>query len=263
MTIDQLNKDVLADIKRLSEGKQGEVIFDDEFFGEIIELDPFLDAQPDVVIDIPEDADDEWWMTWKNKCPPKYRFLLGMYIPMRPPRPGNTGLGQVILFGENLQWFFKTLLREIQSVIPHITKSDLIAAWEVVRRKTHEHELFHYNINVFQNMHGGSYTPIIEEALAVAWARMQIQKQRLVSSTPIGKMNGPFFNLLMQLAFNYQSSGYRDWGKYADDIRFKPAHLGYISPGNYRELQSNRVDVENMLYGMIGQMEKGYVENVW
>ena len=129
--------------------------------------------------------------------------------------------------------------------------------------KTHEHELFHYNINVLQEMFGGSYTPAIEEALAVAWARTKIQGERAKWNSQIGRMNGLFYSLLMQRAFAYRSPGYRDWVLYADEVRFKPALLNYIAPKNSARLQGNGVDMERLLYGMIGLMDKGYVERVW
>jgi len=182
--------------------------------------------------------------------------LLGMYIPMQSP-------GQVILFGKNLRSFYWSLVRAIRHRVPYMIKLDLNAAWAMVVMKTHEHELFHYNINVLQEMFGGSYTPQIEEALAVAWARMKIQEKRDVWQSSIGRMNCLFCSLLMQRAFAYRSAGYRDWVLYADEVCFKPALLDYIAPKNYASLQGNGVDMERLLYGMIGQMDKGYVERVW
>lgn len=49
---------------------------------------------------------------------------------------------------------------------------------------------------------------------------------------------------------------------YADEVRFKPALLDYIAPNNCAKLQGNGVDMERLLCGMIGQMDKGYVERV-
>lgn len=162
-----------------------------------------------------------------------------------------------------MRWFHWALVREIRHQVPYMTKLDLNAAWTLVLMKTHEHELFHYNINVLQEMFGGSYTPKIEEALAVAWARMKIQERRGVWQSSIGRMNGLLYSLLMRRAFDYRSSGYRDWVLYADEVRFKPALLGYIKPNNYSRLETNGVDMERLLFGMIGQMENGYVERVW
>jgi hypothetical protein len=128
-----------------------------------------------------------------------------------------------------------------------------------VLSKTHEHELFHYYINVFQEIYGGLYIQGIEEALAVAWARHQIS-DRWHSRR---RMNGLFYSLLMQRAFDYRSVGYRDWVLYADEARFKPALLNYIAPNNHAKLQANGVDMEQLLFSMIGLMDKGYVERVW
>lgn len=240
------------EINRLSEGEMGEVILADELFAGIPELDCFFDPPDDVMGNAPENPDEDWG----NDIRSTYPFLLGMYIPMRSP-------GQVILFGRNLRWFYWALVREISHRVPYMTTLDLNASWIVVLMKTREHELFHYNINVLQEMFGGSYSPSIEEALAVAWARFKIQEERAKWQSQIGRMNGLCYSLLMQLAFNYRSAGYRDWVLYADEVRFKPALLDYIKPNNYSRLETNGVDMERLLYGMIGQMEKGYVERVW
>jgi hypothetical protein len=252
MTIDQLNKEMANEINRLPEGEMGEVIWDDEFFVDIPEFDDFLEPPDDVITNAPENPDDDWWNDYRKSHP----FLLGLYIPMQSP-------GQVILFGRNLRNFYWSLVRAIRHRVPYMTKQDLTAAWLLVQMHTHEHELFHYNINVLQEMFGGSYTPKIEEALAVAWARVKIQAERSKWNTQIGRMNGLFYSLLMQLAFAYRSYGYRDWVLYSDEVRFKPALLDYIAPNNYARLQGNGVDMERLLYGMIGQMDKGYVERVW
>ena len=251
MTIDQLNKEMANQINRLPEGEMGEVILDDSLFHEIPEVDAFLEPPEDVMIDAPGTLDDEGINYILKRRP----LLLGVYIPMSSP-------GQVVLFGKNLDRFYWSLVNAIRHKVPYMTKLDLHAAWSVVLMKTHEHELFHYNINVLQEMFGGSYTPTIEEALAVAWARMKIQEKRGVWQSSIGRMNGLFYSLLMRKAFDYRSPGYRDWGLYADEVRFKPALLDYIKPNNYARLQGNGVDMERLLYGMIGQMEKGYLELV-
>jgi hypothetical protein len=252
MTIEQLNKEMTNEINRLPEGEISEVIFDEEFFSELPDFEIFLEPPDDVMVNAPKHPDDDWFNDIRNTYP----SILGMYIPMRSP-------GQVILFGRNLHNFYWSLVRTIRHRVPYMTRLDLHAAWTLALMKTHEHELFHYNINVLQEMFGGSYTPKIEEALAVAWARMKIQEKRGVWQSSIGRMNGLLYSLLVQRVFAYRSAGYRDWVQYADEVRFKPALLDYIAPRNYARLQDNGVDMERLLYGMIGQMEKGYVEQVW
>lgn len=251
MTIDQLNKEIAAEINRLPEGELGEVILDNELFVDIPEFDVFLEPPNDVMTNAPENPDDYW----VNDIRITYPRILGLYIPMHSP-------GQVILFWQNLRSFYWSLIRAIRHRVPYMTKQDLNASWMLVLMKTHEHELFHYNINVLQEIFGGAYTPKIEEALAVAWARMKIQGERAKWNTQIGRMNGLFYSLLMQRAFAYRSAGYRDWVLYADDVRFKPVLLDYIAPKNYGRLQGNGVDMERLVFGMLGQMDKGYVERL-
>ena len=251
MTIEQLNKEIYAEINQLPVGKMGEVILDDELFVNIPDLDAFQEPPPDVIEDAPDEPNDDWVDHIRHVYP----FLLGMYIPMRSP-------GQVLLFGRNLKWFYWSLIGAIRNRVPYATKLDLNAAWSLVLMKTHEHELFHYNINVLQEMFSGKYNPIIEEALAVAWARMRIQEKRSTWHSSIWRMDEMFYSLLMQHAFDYRSAGYRDWVLYADKVSIKSALLCYISPNNFRRLQDNGVDLELLLYNMIGQMDKGYVEQV-
>ena len=251
MTIDQLNKMIASEINRLPEDEFGGVIFDDEFFGDVPEPDMYLDPTPDVLTDIPKDADDDWWEDFRRRN----RSLLGLYIPMNSP-------GQVILFCDNLMRFYKSLVMAIQPGIPYLTKLDLNAAWTLVRMKTHTHEMFHYYCDVLHGLFGGSYTYLIEEALAVAWSRFQIQDERGKWQSQIGRMNGLFYSQLMKRAFAFRSAGYRDWVLYADDIRFKPALFDYMALGDFRKLQGNGVDVEHLMYGLLGQCRGGFVERV-
>ena len=243
--IRQLNNEVRREIDRLSEGEMGEVLFDERMFCELPDWELYQEPPPDV---IPKPEDEEEMQRLRVRYP----FLLGMYIPMSSP-------GQVILFGRNLRAFFWSLVRSINSRVPFMTKGDLHEAWEIVMMKTHEHELFHYNINVLQELFGGTYVPEIEEALAVAWARHKITGGRWHRRG----MNGQFHSLLMERAFAYNSPGYRDWVLYADEARFKPALLEYISPNNYAGLQANGVDMQQVIFEMIGRMDRGYVERVW
>lgn len=252
MTIEQLNKEVNSEINKLPEDESGRVILDDDFFGDVPPPGVFLEPPPDVIGNAPEDPNDDWWVEWRGRHP----FLLGMYIPMNSP-------GQVVLFGNNLRRFYKSLLREITPTIPYLTKLDLNAAWSLVVMKTHTHEFFHYYCDVLHGLFGGSYTYMIEEALAVAWARNCIHGQRSTWNTQIGRMNGQLYSSLMKRAFFYNTPGYDDWVHYADDIRFRPALVDYIAPGDLLKLRGNGVDVEHLVCNMLGQCRGGVVERVW
>ena len=252
MIIDQLNKEISAIINALPENGLGGVFFNEEFFDGAAEPDMFQEPPPDVLIDFPEDADEDWWVVWRKRYP----YLLGMYIPMNSP-------GQIILFGNNLTQFYKSLIRVIYPNIPYLTKLDLSSAWTLVRMKTHFHEMFHYYCDVLHGLLGGSYTYMIEEALAVAWARHSIQGQRAIYNSQIGRMNGLLYSQLMERAFIYRSPGYDNWVHHSDDIRLKSALVEYMMPGDFRRLQGNGVDVENLIFGMLGQCRGGFIERVW
>ena len=74
-------------------------------------------------------------------------------------------------------------------------------------------------------------------------------------------MNRRAFSLLMRHAFAYLSRGYRDWVSYADEVHFKQALLLYMNPANHAQIQANGVDMERLVYGMLGQVGAcGYVE---
>lgn len=57
-------------------------------------------------------------------------------------------------------------------------------------------------------------------------------------------MSGMVFNRLLPLAYDFRSPGYRDWPKYADEVRFKPALLDYLNPVGRAQLEANGVDME-------------------
>jgi len=75
-------------------------------------------------------------------------------------------------------------------------------------------------------------------------------------------MNGLLYSLLMREAFAYQSAGYRDWVLYADDARFKPAMLGYVGPSGGPALQNHGVDVDHLVFSLLGLIRGGFVESV-
>ena len=128
--------------------------------------------------------------------------------------------------------------------------------------RTYHHELFHFNSDVLRQLFGSTYDALMEEALAVAWARQVIIEARGKWQTKIARMNGLFYRLLLDEAFNYQSPGYRDWPQYADPARFQSALVAYFAPPQHARLEGNGVDVGQMLFGLLGTMSGGFVEVV-
>jgi len=223
------------------------VIFDERWLADVLPLERFLEPPPDVWTD-----QDEARMLPRAK---EEQVLLGVYIPMHSP-------GRVLLLGRNLRAFFWSLVAQLHHRMPYLTASDLKGALRLVVAKTYQQELFHFHSDVLRQIFGASFDPLLEEALAVAWSRLQILQQRGVWNSQIGRMNGVVFNHLLPLAYAYRSPGYRDWPLYADAVRFKPALLDYLASANRVRLQANGVDLETLVFGMLGGISGGYVEAV-
>jgi hypothetical protein len=92
-----------------------------------------------------------------------------------------------------------------------ITKADLEKIAFLVLQKTYFHEVFHFRSDVLRHLFNGKYDPYLEEALAVAYSRLQIMEMRSNANTFIGRLGGGIFNTVMDRAYQYRSPGYRDW----------------------------------------------------
>ena len=242
--INEINKEINA----LPTGPYGEVIFDDSFFADLPEPEYFLSPGPDV-LEGHEGLDDDPIL--------RDRRLLGVYIPMHSP-------GRVMLFRHRLRQFYWSLVQRLRHGLPYLSPLDLQGALDLVIRKTHEHELFHFHCDVLRQLFGGQYRRDPEEALAVAWSRLTILQQRGQWNARIGRMNGVLYTRLLDAAFAYRSPGYCDWPRFADDARFRPALLDHIAgtPAVAR-LQANGVsNLPNLLFDLLGRVSGGYVETV-
>lgn len=113
-----------------------------------------------------------------------------------------------------------------------------------------------------RRLFGSPFHPLLEEALAVAWARRALTYTRGVWNSKIGRMSGLLYRLLMQEVFAYTSPGYCDWPLYADDSRFQTALLDYLDPPDYRMLLTNGVELGELVIRMLENVAGGYVERV-
>ena len=201
----------------------------EEFYGP---LDPeeYLKPEPDV--------DFEGLMHGYFSNP----FLLGLYKPMRSP-------GKVILFANNLQSFFGSLMRKAFRDGLRPKKADYLQGADLIAYKTYYHELFHYDVDVLKTLFSSRHDSDKEEALAVAYAhRMLSSYERYYTKK---NMNPAIFRYLMDHAFRYTSRGYRDWPYYRSDVAFKSGLLTYISPANAPLLGRIGVPVDNLIYSML------------
>lgn len=243
--LDTVVNHVAQEINALPRGNYDEAILDPRLFANVPPLEHFLSPG----LDVPQNPEQEREL----RAMIDRRHLLGMYVPMQSP-------GRVILGRQALRDFFWSLVHRLYSALPYITHADLERSLRVVVTKTYAHELFHFHSDVLRRLFSAPFDPLLEEALAVAWSRLQILQQRSHGNTRIGQMSGVVFNRLLPLAYDYRSPGYRDWPLYADEARFKTALLNYIAPPNQAFLQSNGVDMDALIFGMLGGISGGYVE---
>lgn len=172
--------------------------------------------------------------------------LLGSYAPMRSP-------GRISLYTENLKTFFWSVVREIGSQSPGLgfTCPDLERLAQLVVDKTYQHERFHYACDVLRHLFQGAFDSKVEEALAVAYARQQINAVRANGNTYLGRMNSLIYHRAMKIAFAYSSPGYRDWRLYADPASFRAGLLDYIAPPSSILLQGSGVPLAEMLQDLL------------
>lgn len=241
--IDDLAKEIRNEIDALKEGQFGEVLLGRNNIPGV-PIEEYLEPEPDVFRE--SEIPFEHFESSK---------LLGLYMPMRSP-------GRIYLSARNLRGFFWSLVNVIKMRVQYISKNDLVFGFQLVALKTYNHELFHYYCDVLRTCFGGAYNTLTEEALAVAWARMKIIRERDKRRTQIGKMKPEFFNQMMLHAFKYSSPGYRDWTNFADEAMFKQGLTSYLSPPNHTRLINNGVDVDGMLFTLLNNIKGGYVEAV-
>lgn len=172
------------------------------------------------------------------------RYLLGAYFPMQSP-------GKIVLYQNNLRTFFWGIVRHIVMQNPsiRISKNDLIYTSHMIVQKTYIHEQFHYCCNVFRELFGSQFNSETEEALAVAHSRQLIDHYRHDGRTCTSKIQNPFFELVINIAFAHTSRGYRDWHLYKGS-RFKDGLKDYIWP-YVTGLESKGIELSPLLTGML------------
>lgn len=186
---------------------------------------------------------------------PSFPSILGIYKRMRSP-------GVIVLFRRNLGLFYKALLREIVKQFRYMSKFDLDAGAQLVASHTYYHEQFHFACDVMHHLFGSHLDVLMEEALAVAWARLRITEDRNQWNTSIGRMSGVFFSLLMEHSFKYRSPGYSNWSLYADEIKLRKALTDYALPANLHRLISNGVTLEEITYTLAKSIKGKVVEKI-
>jgi hypothetical protein len=239
-------------ITKPEKGEFDGVIFPGDFFEDVPGLEGFLSPEPDV---IGEDGHPRISAAHDGEMEVSSLFILGGYRRMQSP-------GVIVLFRRNLGLFYKALLREIVRQFRYMSKYDLEAGAQFVASHTYYHEQFHFACDVMHHLFGSKLDVFMEEALAVAWARLRITEERNQWNTPTGRMSGVFFSLLMDHSFNYRSAGYSDWSLYSDEIIFRKALTDYVLPANLHQLIANGVALDEITYALVKSIKGKVVEKI-
>ncbi|WP_243312240.1 hypothetical protein [Fundidesulfovibrio agrisoli] len=175
-----------------------------------------------------------------------YEYALGSYTCMSSP-------GVIRLYQNNLTNFFWGMVRfAIDNYnLRNITRVDLKNYLSLVVYKTYFHEIFHFNCNIFREIFEFTYSPLLEEALAVSYANLRLSKLREDGKTSIGRSYAVLYNIFLRHGFEYVSPGYKDWRQFEGYSRLSTGVVEYVKPGNFAFLKGNGVDIEDLVFGLI------------
>jgi hypothetical protein len=212
------------------------------------DLDEFLAPPVDVLTESGDAVAEDHQGRWAEEA-----RVLGFYRPIRSP-------GILTLCARSLQQFFWCLLCRIDARYPDafIIDRDLQALATLVVYKTYWHELFHFSADVLRQLLGSPYDALREEALAVAYAYLQLEHPD--GRSTLGQINPVVHLTALDLAFRYRSPGYKDWHQFNSLSSFKQGLVDYFRPTP--ALAPAGVPVADMLYAMLGWQNGGYVERV-
>jgi hypothetical protein len=235
-----ISKDIIKEMDDLQISETGEVLFGDHLQN-YEDTEQYMDLVPDVEIE-------------DNLL--SNQIILGCYVPMKSP-------GLVRLAEYNLRSFFWGLIKSLTNrpLGAFITRPDLEKLAVMIVQETFFHEIFHFGCDVMRHLFGSSYIPLQEEALAVAYSRMRIASLRENANSATGRINTVLYHAVFQMAFQYNSPGYRDWHQYSDETRFKAGLLDYVQPGKYQALVASGVAAEDILYNILENV-KGFQQQI-
>ena len=165
---------------------------------------------------------------------------LGSYRPMRSP-------GIITINVDNIQVFFWSIICELACNQRYIfTREKIEELAYLCIDKTLYHELFHHFIDAQSYIVDGfSYNFDIDEALAVACSRLLVGFE--------SKSNQAYVSDFYELAYSYNSRGYRDWINYKSDEQFLLKVIDYmpLNPRLKTMGQELLPIAEAMLYSII------------
>jgi hypothetical protein len=239
-------------ITKLEKGEFDQVIIPEHFFEGVPGLEDFLSPESDV---IGKEGHPHTSAGPDGEMESSSVSILGIYRRMQSP-------GVIVLFRRKLGLFYKALLCEIIKQFSYMSKLDLEAGAQFVASHTYYHEQFHFACDVMHHLFGSKLDVLMEEALAVAWARLHIIEDRSQWNSMICRMNGVFFSLLMDYSFRYRSAGYSNWYLYSDEIIFRKALTDYVMLANLHQLTANGITLDEITYALAKSIRGKVVEKI-
>ena len=132
---------------------------------------------------------------------------LAVYIPMNSP-------GRIHLYLYRIKDCFAGFIRDLIRAGYQVAYIDFVNMAKILIRKILYHEYFHHYTDIQRHIYGSYHIKNTEEALAVAWSRIEIEKycmNRKYLKIPSGTR---LYDTYKKMIFNYCQPGYRDWSKY-------------------------------------------------
>lgn len=160
--------------------------------------------------------------------------ILGQYIPMSSP-------GVIVLNLSTMKKYFKEIVEDMLLAGYSFSFSAFYNMAEICARKTVYHEYFHHYSDIQKLLFGFLYRKDIEEALAVAWSRLEVDEfcikdLKLYSVTPV-------FDAYKRKLYNYYTPGYRDWKNFSNLSSFSEGVRHYMMPSVSNQLLMNGVNL--------------------
>ena len=213
------------DLPPLSHRDRVSIRLPEEYFGDLKETIDVYSSTPLDGDDRPIDFEDDW---------------VGMYTPMNSK-------GKIDLFLYRIRDFLGQIIRDMISSGYPVTLTVLTNMARVYIKQIVYHEYFHHYVDVQRQLYGSYYAKLLEESLAVAWSRIQIEKYyKRYLDFPTGTPLQETYEAYKRKIFNFNQPGYRDWKKYYNPITdeksvFCDSLRTYTMPSSSSKLKSNGV----------------------
>lgn len=169
--------------------------------------------------------------------------VLGCYMPMASP-------GRILIYWQNIGSCFWHTVLQLNRKGYYMDYKDIERIAYLFVLKTYIHEQFHHLCDVSRYLFSSKYDRDVEEALAVAWSYLKLSELRIQWNSKIAMIYTPMYREIVDLIFRYSSPGYREWVSYQTESKFASGIVRYLGPKTSFYLESNGIDVAQIIIGI-------------